>query len=63
MPDEMRNATHNRLRAIVERVFGFSKNWATLSKRFQLSPELQKCCVLTIYQLVAEITNEFPLIR
>jgi len=63
MPDEDRNATHKRLRAIVERVFGFAKNWRALSERFPLSPEMQRICLFSVYQIVAKILNDFPLMQ
>jgi hypothetical protein len=53
---------HRQLRAIVERVFGYVKCWAFASGRCRLVPELQEIGLMIIYQLVALITDEFPLI-
>lgn len=53
---------HRKLRAIVERLIGYSKCWDIASGRCVLAPELQEVCLI-VYQLVAAIVEEFPLVQ
>jgi hypothetical protein len=62
MADENMNQIHKRLRSIVEKVFGFIKNWEVAAGRFRLSPEAQRISLMIIYQLAALIMKEFPLL-
>mmetsp|Transcript_1672 Transcript_1672/g.2186 ORF Transcript_1672/g.2186 Transcript_1672/m.2186 type:complete len:296 (+) Transcript_1672:319-1206(+) len=63
MEDDATNLRHRQLRAIVERVFGYVKCWAFAGGRCRLSPEMQLLGLMIIYQLVAQLVMQFPLIQ
>lgn len=63
MKTDEESLRHRQLRAIVERVFGFVKCWAIASGRCRLSPEYQQLCLMIVYQLVARMLKDNPLIK
>lgn len=63
MEDESQNSIHKRVRSIVERVFGFVKMWKIASTRFRMSPEYQRICLMIVYNIVQQISKEFPLLH
>ncbi len=51
-----------QLRVVVERVFSSVKNWRFASDHVRINPSYQRIALLVIYNLVAEIMKEFPIV-